>query len=80
MFKYFVSSGLILNFMLFVFRRSKKKAHKECSDVFGICSYAYFYLDFFNCSLPEQIFNYNWIVLEEEKPFYSFELWCRDSS
>lgn len=46
MFKYFVSSGLILNFNAFCIQKIKKKAHKECCDVFGICSHAYFYLDF----------------------------------
>lgn len=47
MFKYFVSSGLILNFNAFCIQKiKKKKAHKECCDVFGICSHAYFYLDF----------------------------------
>lgn len=55
----FLSSGMIPNFMLFVFRRPKNKTkektkkltkhistQKKCYDVFGICSHAYFYLDF----------------------------------
>lgn len=33
-------------FYAFVFRRQKQAQQKECIDVFGICSHAYFYLDF----------------------------------
>lgn len=45
MFKYFVSSEYSILCFLYS-EDQKKKAHKECADVFGICSHAYFYLDF----------------------------------
>lgn len=88
----FVSSGLMPNFMLFVFKRPKRNktpknncnnhiSTRESSAMMSLaCVLLLFFSRFLNCSLQEQIFNSNWTGLEGEKPFHSFELRCRDSS
>lgn len=89
----FVSSGLMPNFMLFVFKRPKNNnktpknnddnhiSTQESSAMMSLACFCDLFLSrFLNCSLPEQTFNSNWTGLEGEKPFHSFELRCRDSS
>lgn len=56
--------------LCFLYSEDQKKKTELCKHMRkeSECYFTLiFLLKFLNCCLPEQIFNYNWIILEEEK-------------